>query len=343
MIATSQTLASAAGLKVLQDGGNAIDAAVTAAAVLAVVEPSMNGIGGDLLALVYDAKTKKVYGLDSTGRSAYAATPEEFARRGLTEMPSSGPLAVDVPGVVEGWHQLLTRFGTIDLATALAPAIAFARDGFPVAELMANEWHDNEATLAADPATAATFLPHGAPPKHGRDLREPAAGAIARGDRQGRPRRVLQGIDRARDRRRHEIARRPARPARLRRSQGRLGRADLDQLPRLRRARDAAEHAGLRRARDAEHHGRLRHHGARPQLRRLPARRQRSQAHRVCGSRRLPRRSRSHAEGRADDAALEGLRRIAAQRDRHEQAPRSTASWHAGEISPAAISATPST
>ena len=83
MIATSQTLASAAGLKVLQDGGNAIDAAVTAAAVLAVVEPSMNGIGGDLLAIVYDAKTKKVYGLDSTGRSAYAATPEEFARRGL--------------------------------------------------------------------------------------------------------------------------------------------------------------------------------------------------------------------------------------------------------------------
>src|SRR3982750_3505115 len=78
MIATSQSLASAAGSKVLQDGGNAIDAAVTAAAVLAVVEPSMNGIGGDLLALVHDAKTRKVYGLDSTGRAAYAATPEEF-------------------------------------------------------------------------------------------------------------------------------------------------------------------------------------------------------------------------------------------------------------------------
>ena len=167
MIATSQSLASAAGLKVLQDGGNAIDAAVTAAAVLAVVEPSMNGIGGDLLAIVYDAKTKKLYGLDSTGRSAYAATPEEFTKRGLKEMPGNGPLTVDVPGVVEGWHQLLTRFGTISLAKAMAPAITHARDGFPVAELMANEWKGNEKLLNRDPATAATFLPTGKPMAQG--------------------------------------------------------------------------------------------------------------------------------------------------------------------------------
>ncbi|HEX7283659.1 MAG TPA: gamma-glutamyltransferase [Vicinamibacterales bacterium] len=167
MIATSQSLASAAGLRVLQEGGNAIDAAVTAAAVLAVVEPSMNGIGGDLLAIVYDAKTKKVYGLDSTGRSAYAATPEEFAKRGLKDMPGRGVLTVDVPGVIEGWHQLLTRFGTISLAKAMAPAIAFAKDGFPVAELMADEWQDNLKTLSSDPATAATFLPDGKPMKQG--------------------------------------------------------------------------------------------------------------------------------------------------------------------------------
>ena len=167
MIATSQSLASAAGLKVLQDGGNAIDAIVTAAAVLAVVEPSMNGIGGDLLAIVHDAKTGKIYGLDSTGRSAHGATPAEFAKRGITAMPAKGPLTVDVPGVVEGWHQLLTRFGTISLATALAPAIGYARDGFPVAELVAAEWSNNEAQLAADPATAATFLPDGTPPRHG--------------------------------------------------------------------------------------------------------------------------------------------------------------------------------
>ena len=167
MIATSQSLASAAGLRVLQDGGNAIDAAVTAAAVLAVIEPSMNGIGGDLLAIVYDATTRTAYGLDSTGRSAYAATPEAFATRGITEMPGRGVLTVDVPGVVEGWHQLLTRFGTITLAKAMAPAIALARDGFPVAELMANEWQANVESLSSDPATAATFLPHGKPMQQG--------------------------------------------------------------------------------------------------------------------------------------------------------------------------------
>ncbi len=173
MIATSQSLASAAGLRVLQEGGNAIDAAVTAAAVLAVVEPSMNGIGGDLLAIVYDAKTKKVYGLDSTGRSAYAATPEEFKRRGLTQMPGRGPLSVDVPGVVEGWDQLLKRFGTISIAKAVTPAIGYARDGFPVAELMASEWNDNLKALSADKHTADTFLPNGKALKQGEIFANP--------------------------------------------------------------------------------------------------------------------------------------------------------------------------
>jgi gamma-glutamyltranspeptidase/glutathione hydrolase len=270
---------------------------VTAAAVLAVIEPSMNGIGGDLLALVYDAKTNRVYGLDSTGRSAHAATPAEYAKRGLTEMPSRGPLVVDVPGVVEGWHQLLSRFGTIDLGTALAPAIAFARDGFPVAELMANEWQNQEATLAADAATAATFLPKGAPPKLGEIFANPRLAksleAIAKEGRDafysGSIARAIVADIKAR--------KRFARAERLRRSQGGLGRTDLDQLSRLRPAGDAAEHAGVRRARDAEHHGRLRHRGARPQLRRLPSCRERSQAHRIRGSRHLPRRSRSHAAG----------------------------------------------
>jgi gamma-glutamyltranspeptidase/glutathione hydrolase len=173
MIATSQALASAAGLKALQDGGNAIDAAITAAAVLAVVEPSMNGIGGDLLAIVWDAKTKKIYALDATGRSAYGATPEEFARRGLTQMPGNGPLPVDVPGVVEGWSQLLSRFGTIPMAKALQPAIRYARDGFPVQEIMADDWADSEKKLSQDPAAAKTFLPNGRAPKAGEIFANP--------------------------------------------------------------------------------------------------------------------------------------------------------------------------
>lgn len=173
MIATSQSLASAAGLKVLQDGGNAIDAAITAAAVLAVIEPSMNGIGGDLLAIVWDAKTKKVYALDATGRSGYTATPEEFARRGHKTMPGSGVLTVDVPGVVDGWHQLLTRFGTITMAKALQPAIRYARDGFPVQEIMADDWADAAKRLSQDPAAAKTFLPNGTAPRHGEIFANP--------------------------------------------------------------------------------------------------------------------------------------------------------------------------
>jgi gamma-glutamyltranspeptidase/glutathione hydrolase len=173
MIATSQSLASAAGVKALQDGGNAVDAAVTAAAVLAVVEPSMNGIGGDLLAIVYDARTKKVYGLDATGRSAYTATPDEFAQRGVTAMPARGVLTVDVPGVIEGWHQLLNRFGSITLPRAMAPAIALAREGFPVAELVAADWDTHVSVLSEDPATAATFLVNGKAPTHGEIFANP--------------------------------------------------------------------------------------------------------------------------------------------------------------------------
>src|SRR5262245_39316138 len=177
MIATSQALASAAGLRVLCDGGNAVDAAVTAAAVLTVVEPSMTGIGGDLLAMVWDAKTGSVHALDSTGRSAHKATPGEYARRGLRQMPADGPLTVDVPGVVEGWSQLLGRFGTISIATALAPAIAYARDGFPVQEIVAANWLESAGRLALDPAAARTFLPDGRAPKAGEMFANPRLAA----------------------------------------------------------------------------------------------------------------------------------------------------------------------
>ena len=177
MIATSQPLASAAGLRVLQQGGNAIDAAVTAAAVLAVVEPTMNGLGGDLFALVHDSRGGKIGALNASGRAPVAATPDEFRRRKLDQVPYRGPLSVSVPGVVDGWHELLTKYGTITLAQALQPAIGYARDGFPVAEIVSVQWKDAEATLAQDPTAAATFLPGGKAPVAGEIFRNPRLAA----------------------------------------------------------------------------------------------------------------------------------------------------------------------
>ena len=187
VIATSQPLASAAGLKVLQDGGNAIDAAVTAAAVLSVVEPTMNGIGGDLFAIVYDARTKKLSALNASGRAGAGATPEYFASRKLTSIPYRGELSVSVPGVVDGWSELLSKHGTITMAQAVAPAIRHARDGYAVAEVLAWQWADAESTLARDPAAAKTFLIDGRAPKPGQVFRNPnlaaSLEAIAKGGR----------------------------------------------------------------------------------------------------------------------------------------------------------------
>src|SRR5262245_57612620 len=167
MIATSQPLASAAGLKVLQDGGNAIDAAITAAGVLAVVEPMMNGIGGDLFAIVYDAKSRTMRALNASGRSGYAATPDAFATRKLSQIPSTGVYSVTVPGVVDGWTTLLAAYGTVPLARALAPAIDYARSGYAVSEIISHQWIAAEQKLAADPAAASTFLPGGHAPRPG--------------------------------------------------------------------------------------------------------------------------------------------------------------------------------
>lgn len=187
LIAASQPLAAAAGLQVLLEGGNAVDAAVTAAAVLAVVEPTMTGIGGDLFATVHDGRTQTLHGLNASGRSPYAATPEALAARGLAEVPARGILSVSVPGVVDGWAALLERFGTITLARALAPAIRYAREGFPVAEIVALQWEAVEDVLARDAAAARTFLPGGRAPRPGEIFRNPALAAtleaIARGGR----------------------------------------------------------------------------------------------------------------------------------------------------------------
>ena len=174
MVATSQPLASAAGLRVLLDGGNAVDAAVAAAAVLNVVEPMMCGIGGDLFALYYEAAADTLHGLNATGRAGSRASADELRGRGLERMPGSGPLVVTVPGALDGWDELATRFGTRPLADLLAPAIAYAEDGFPVSEIIAAQWKSAEAKLRRHPAAAANYLVDGErAPRHGEVFRSP--------------------------------------------------------------------------------------------------------------------------------------------------------------------------
>ena len=173
VIATSQPLASAAGLQVLQAGGNAIDAAVTAAAVLAVVEPTMTGIGGDVFAIVYDAETKTLRGLNSSGRAGSNADADALVAKGMTYMPGEGAYPVTVPGALAGWAALLEQHGTITLARALAPAIRYARDGFPVSEIIADQWVRAAGRVSEDPAAAAVFLPGGRAPKPGEIFRNP--------------------------------------------------------------------------------------------------------------------------------------------------------------------------
>lgn len=161
VIATSQPLASAAGLAVLQRGGNAIDAAVTAAAVLNVVEPHMTGIGGDMFALFWSARESRLVGLNASGRSGALMTREELVRRGRTRIGPDGAEAITVPGALSGWAALLERYGTISLAEALAPAIRLAEEGFPVTPIIAQQWAAETAKLSRDSGARATYLVDG--------------------------------------------------------------------------------------------------------------------------------------------------------------------------------------
>jgi len=174
MAATSQPLATLAAIEILQSGGNAVDAAIAANAVLAVTEPMSCGLGGDLFAIVWDAKTKKLYGLNASGRSPRSLSIEEFQRRKLKYIPRLGPLSVSVPGCVDGWAELNTRFGRLPLDKVLAPAIRHAREGFPVTEVIAHGWQASEPVLRDEPGFASVFLPGGNAPKHGQTFRNPA-------------------------------------------------------------------------------------------------------------------------------------------------------------------------
>ncbi len=137
MVATSHPLATQIGLDILKNGGNAIDAAIAANAALGLMEPTGSGIGGDLFAIVWDAKTKKLYGLNASGRSPKELTLEYFEKKGMEKIPSYGPLPVSVPGTVDGWFELHQKFGSMKMEEILAPAISYAETGFPLTELIA--------------------------------------------------------------------------------------------------------------------------------------------------------------------------------------------------------------
>lgn len=173
MACTSQPLATQAAIDVLKKGGSAIDAAIAANAVLGVTEPEMNGIGGDLFAIVYDAKTNKLYGLNASGRSPYNLTLDEFKKRDLKYIPNEGPLSLSVPGCVDGWFELHKKFGRLPMQQILQYAIQYARNGFPVADETAFEMNAAQQKLHIYPNTATVYLPDGKPTLRGEIFKNP--------------------------------------------------------------------------------------------------------------------------------------------------------------------------
>jgi gamma-glutamyltranspeptidase/glutathione hydrolase len=176
MVATSHPLAAQVGLDILKKGGNAVDAAIATNAAMGLMEPMSCGIGGDLYAIVWDAKTQKLYGLNASGRSPYRATREWFAEKGLDEIPATGPLSWSVPGCVDGWEELRRRFGTMALDQLLEPSIRYAEEGFPVCEVIAGYWRRAEAILRLSPDAARTYLPSGRAPGAGEVFKNPNLG-----------------------------------------------------------------------------------------------------------------------------------------------------------------------
>ena len=167
IVAASQPLAARAGVQVLEHGGNAVDAAVAANAVLGLVEPHMNGIGGDLFAIVYDARGDELLGLNASGWAPANLTPSVLKSRGALQMPVDGIHTVTVPGAVAGWAALRERLGRLSWSEILAPAIFYAENGFPVSDIVAATWGQLAERLASEPDAAATYLPGGRAPRAG--------------------------------------------------------------------------------------------------------------------------------------------------------------------------------
>ncbi len=187
MAATSQPLATQVALEVMKQGGNAIDAAIAANALLGLVEPTGNGVGGDIFALVWDAKSKQLYGLNGSGRSPKSLTREWFIDNGYSQIPSHGPLPVSVPGAVDGWFMLHDRFGQLPMAEVLKPAINYAEKGFPVTQLIAYYWHKSVPKLSQFPGFTEQFTVNGQAPKAGEVWKNPGLAntlkAISKGGR----------------------------------------------------------------------------------------------------------------------------------------------------------------
>jgi gamma-glutamyltranspeptidase/glutathione hydrolase len=173
MAATSQPLATQIALDILKAGGSAVDAAIAANAALGLMEPTGCGIGGDLFAIVWDAERQELTGLNASGRAPQAMTLEYFRARGLTNIPSFGPLPVSVPGTVDGWFELHDRYGRLPMKELLAPAIRYAREGFPVSEVIAHYFQSNKRRISQYPGFAETFMPGGDVPKKGEMFRNP--------------------------------------------------------------------------------------------------------------------------------------------------------------------------
>ncbi|MDQ6707577.1 MAG: gamma-glutamyltransferase, partial [Acidobacteriota bacterium] len=171
--ATSQPLASQAGAQVLARGGSAMDAAIAANAVLGVVEPMSDGIGGDLFAIYWEAKTGKLTGINASGWAPKTLTIDFLRKQGLARMPESGIHSITVPGCVDGWSRLHKRFGNLPWPELFSPAICFARNGFPVTEIIQRHWSDSAAKLSGSACTRQLFLPRGEAPGVGEVFRNP--------------------------------------------------------------------------------------------------------------------------------------------------------------------------
>ena len=173
IVAANHPLAAAAGVDMLQRGGNAVDAAIAANAMMGLLEPASNGIGGDLFVLYNEAKTGRTFGLNAGGWSPAGVSAELLRASGFEYMPPMGIHTVTVPGAVAGWCALRTRFGSLPLAEILAPAIHYAEEGFPVTEIVAQGWANCAERLWTHAHTAKTYLPNGHPPKTGEIFRNP--------------------------------------------------------------------------------------------------------------------------------------------------------------------------